>query len=133
MHRALSFHVVLVVAGLWTDATEAASIVQADRETVKTSTTNNKSRQLLNSDVPTAAAGLGGGSTSANPLQSLALMQQLQATTGGNPLGLAAELAAQNKESAQIQNQNQQQSLLAAVQLQQQHVAAAQAALSRKR
>lgn len=75
--------------------------------------------------------GLSSGSAAANPLQSLALLQQLQATTGSNPMAFAAELAAQNKESIQLQNQKQQQGQLAAVQMQQQHVAAAQAALAR--
>ena len=106
-----------------TDATEA---LPAARNATSTSLRN---RQLINSDVPSAATSINGGG---NPLQSLALFQQLQATSGNNPLSVAAEIAAQNQEVSQLQTQKQQQSVLAAVQAQQQHVAAAQAALQSK-
>jgi hypothetical protein len=116
---------VLVVLALVTDATEALPA-----ETKNATSTSLRNRQLINSDVPTAATSVNGGG---NPLQSLALLQQLQSTSGNNPMSMAAEMAAQNQEVAQLQTQKQQQSVLAAVQAQQQHVAAAQAALQRKK
>ncbi len=132
---------IVLAASLWTDATEASPLVPKTNNSTVISDANPtvvgaavKSRQMLNNDVPTASTGLSSGNPNVgNSLQSMALMQQLQVTTGGNPMAMAAELAAQNKENLQLQTQNQQQSILAAVQLQQQHIAAAQAALSRKR
>ena len=134
---------IVLAASLWTDATEASPLVPKTNNSTVISDANPtvvgagaaiKSRQMLNNDVPTASTGLSSGNPNVgNSLQSMALMQQLQVTNGGNPMAMAAELAAQNKENLQLQTQNQQQSILAAVQLQQQHIAAAQAALSRKR
>jgi len=132
---------IVLAASLWTDATEASPLVPKTNNSTVISDANPtvvgaavKSRQMINNDVPTASTGLSSGNPNVgNSLQSMALMQQLQVTTGGNPMAMAAELAAQNKENLQLQTQNQQQNILAAVQLQQQHIAAAQAALSRKR
>ena len=119
----------MVVASLSTDATDALPVDVSN--STRIGTAGNNSRQLLNNDVQTAAMGLSSGSAATNPLQSLALMQQLQATAGSNPIAFAAEMVAQNKETIQLQNQKQQQGQLAAIQMQQQHVAAAQAALAR--
>lgn len=85
----------------------------------------------MNSEIPTASTGISGGYNQ-GALQSLALISQLQATAGGSPLSLAAEMAAESQEAIEKQAERQKQSLLAAVQAQQQHVAAAQATLSRK-
>ena len=126
MQCALFQTVVLILLALITDATEALPA----SETKNATSTSLRNRQLINSDVPTAATSVNGGG---NPLQSLALLQQLQSTSGNNPMSMAAEMAAQNQEVAQLQTQKQQQSVLAAVQAQQQHVAAAQAALQRKK
>lgn len=96
------------------------------RESTKTSGTN---RQFTaDSSVSTASSSLNGNAVS--PLQSIAIMQQLQATGHSNPVGTRAELAAQNHEAVVSQTQEQQKAILAAVQAQKQHIAAAQAALT---
>ena len=87
-------------------------------------------RQLSSSSIPIASTGLASGAANGQPLQSAALMQQLQTALQSNPTGAMAELEAQNQESTVLQAQNQQQTVLAAIQAQQQQMAAAQYALA---
>lgn len=95
----------------------------------------NKSRQLvMNSDVPTAATGLNNGNPTGlqtNPLQTLNTINQVT-KSGNSPTAMAAELEAQQQEAHRMQNQNHQQSLLAAVQTKQDQVNTVQAAISSK-
>lgn len=64
-----------------------------------------------------------------SPLQQLALLQQVT-NSNNNPMSIASELEAQKQETLQLQNQKQQQGLLASVHIKQDQVATAQAAIA---
>lgn len=97
-------------------------------------TEGNRSRQLvMNSNVPTAATGLNNGNPSGqnSPLQTMSTLHQVT-KSGNSPTALLSEMEAQQQEALQMQKQNHQQSMLAAVQTKQDQVATAQAAISSK-
>lgn len=112
-----------ILAAVWIDSVEAAPTANTTSDS-----SSEKSRQLvINTNVPTAAIGLNNGNPTGT-LQTLNVLQQVT-KSGNSPLAFEAELAAQQQEALQLQNQNQQQSLLAAVQNQQDQVNTVQAAI----
>ena len=79
--------------------------------------------------MPISSGNLLGG-TSLNPLQSSGVINQLQNNLQQNPVSALAEISAQNQQGLKLQSQKQQQSVLSALQAQQQHLAVAQSALA---
>ncbi|XP_057371788.1 mediator of RNA polymerase II transcription subunit 15-like [Daphnia carinata] len=112
-------------------STRRSSIENTTSESPPEKVSNIKSRQF-NVNVPTGATGLNAGNSASlqqSPLQQLALLQQVT-TSSTNPMSIASELEAQKQEAFQLQNQKQQQGLMASVQIQQDQVATAQAAIT---
>ncbi|KZS03207.1 Uncharacterized protein APZ42_034061 [Daphnia magna] len=116
-----------IEAGPSTPRTNIQNTTEASSEKVS----NIKSRQF-NTNVPTGATGLSAGNSASllqSPLQQLALLQQVT-SSNNSPMSIASELEAQKQEALQLQNQKQQQGLMASVQIQQDQVATAQAAIT---
>lgn len=111
------------------DNVRVGSLISSKRLRGSTKTSGTNRQFTPDSSVSTASSSLNGNALG-SPLQSIAVMQQLQATGHSNPAGTRAELAAQNQEAVVSQTQQQQKAVLAAVQAQKQHIAAAQAALT---
>ncbi|EFX65735.1 hypothetical protein DAPPUDRAFT_264253 [Daphnia pulex] len=136
--RSTTFYLsaVIVLASVWNGFTLAVPLPQPDVANSTTSaspvekSSNIKSRQF-NANVPTGATGLSGGSAAGmqSPLQQLALLQQMT-NSNNNPMSIASELEAQKQENFHLQNQKQQQGLLASVHIKQDQIATAQAAIT---
>jgi len=128
-----------LLASAWIGSTLAVPLAQPDvanstaPESPVEKSSNIKSRQF-NANVPTGATGLSGGSTAGmqGPLQQLALLQQMT-NSNNNPMSINSELEAQKQETIHLQNQKQQQGILASVHIKQDQIATTQAAITSMR